>query len=227
MAEDFSRSKDGAPDFLLPDNILNTSNPGFPINTDPVTGFPLVNGIGENPVGPVLPGNNPIGISIANSFMSGWSYRGVPYTQDSNRTINPIGMPSWFTRGALHRAKWVVRGPYNDPQGLFFVPEDYVLVNWELRQGTPQYTPPQDQLIPAVFAILPIDETFITGNNAGAYNSLPLLAQYVNYDLTLAKPGDDVAVWFSFTRPAHVIGLFPTPEDFGYGRNNSGSIGHR
>lgn len=224
---DFDLPLEGVPDFQAPDSVLNVANPGFPLNVDPVTGFPIVNSIAQNPAGPVLPGNNPVNISISNSFMSGWSYRGIPYTKDSNKTINPIGVPSWFTRGSLHRGKWVVQGPYDDPAGMFTVPADHALINWEIKQGTPQYVPPQDELIPAIFAILPIDKFFIDSDNPNPSISAPLMAQYVKPDLTFARPGDDVAVWFSFSRAAHVIGLFATPNDIGYGRNNSGQIGHR
>ena len=121
-------SQGGTPsDFGI--DLDENCTPGFPGNLNPVTGFPTVNQIGSNPVGPVLPGNNPIDPSIAGSFMSGWTYLGVPYTGDSSRTITPIGTPTWFTKSSLNRAKWVREGPYTDPQGLFLVPAGYALVS--------------------------------------------------------------------------------------------------
>lgn len=214
-------------DFPLADSLLGTGADNFPGNIDPVTGFPTITSVSSNPVGPVLANNNPVSISIANSFMAGWTYRGVPYTGDSSKSINPIGMPTWLTRGSLHRAKWVIAGPYSDPNGFFTVPLDYALVYWEIKQGTQQYTPPADEMIPSIFAILPIDRSFIDPVNLNTNVSKPLMFQYVNPDLTLVKHDDDVAVWFSFTRPAHIIGVFRSPDEIGFGRNNRGQIGHR
>lgn len=220
------------PDFPI---SLNNGTPGFPGNIDPITGFPIAGPPGPmlvpatlatNPAGPVLPANNPIDPSISTSFMAGWAYQGVPYTGDSNRTITPIGTPSWFTKGSLHRAKWSRQGPFVDPSGMFEVPANYALVYWEIKQGTPQYTPPPSEIIPTIFAILPIDLVFVDPPGA---NSKPLLYAYVEPDLSFVQPQDDIAVWFAFNRPAHIIGAFRVPDDvnLGFGRNNNGGIGRQ
>lgn len=175
------------------------------------------------PTPPQTPSNNPIDPSISGSFMAGWTYRGVPYTGDSALTVNPIGMPTWFTRGSLHRAKWSRMGPFVEPTGLFEVPADHALVYWEIRQGTPEWSPPPENTIPTIFAVLPIDLNFVLPPGG---NSPPLLFQYVDPDLSFVMPDDDIAVWFAFNRPAHIIGRYREPDDvaFGFGRNNSGRM---
>jgi hypothetical protein len=158
--------------------------------------------------------------------MAGWVYAGVPYTKDANRTANPVGTPNWFSRGSLHRAKWIRQGPFVDVNGMYEVPEDHALVYWEIKQGTPEWQPPVEERIPAILAILPIDLEFVAGNWPGA-TSPPLLFQSVDPDLALIAPQDDVAVWFALSGPAHIVGRFRVPDevDLGFGRSNLGGWG--
>lgn len=168
--------------------------------------------------------SNPIGSTeSAGPFIGGWVYQGVPYTTDSAKRFGPTGLPLWLARGSLHRAKWSQRGPYTDPQGMYEIKENEALVHWEVKQGTPQWSPPEADVRPAIFAILPINTNFVLPPNG---YSPPLLYQYVDPDLSFALSGDDIAVWFAFNRPPEIIGRFREPDDvdFGYGRNNGGSF---
>lgn len=149
------------------------------------------------------------------SFFSGGSYTwdGVPWTSDKMQFLNPIGLPAWFQRGSLHQAFCVQVGPYSDPNGLFQVLENEMLVVFPVPQA-PEGTEaainnPRQQ----IYAIFPIDRNVVTPGS--------LIGRTVDSEHYFA-PGDKVAIWFNHTHPAVIVGRHLDGDEFE--RDNSGSI---
>jgi hypothetical protein len=150
-------------------------------------------------------------------FYSGYIYDGRPWTGDNCKHFNPVGMPYWFARGSLNRAIFAMEGPYTEPAGLYTLLADEALVFWEMKQGTPEWTPPAADLKPTIFSIHRIDRRFVSAGS--------LLYKVVDPDHIYA-PGDLTAVWFSSAFPPAVVGAFRpltgpgSPEN----RDNSGRL---
>lgn len=135
-------------------------------------------------------------------FYFGYSYNGQPYTVDSNRTWNSIGMPIWFTRGTTHRAQWVLEGPYQDPNGMFTVQPGEALVKWEVKQPPAGSWQAINRPYPEIFAILPIDRNFVT----------PASLMYKTVDPQFEfRGGEWCMVWFGMVTPASIIGGMRDP----------------
>lgn len=161
-------------------------------------------------------------------FFSNWYYDGKPYDKDVakrdkwsgydidivNSTWKPVNIPFWLTRATLHRALFAKSGPYTDPGGLYTVPANQALITFEVKQGTPEWTPPVDKLRPVIQAILPINRKFVSEGSI-TYNYVDPNAVYVT--------GDWVAVWFPVTSGPEVVGKWRN-DDPSAGRNNSGAI---
>jgi hypothetical protein len=135
-------------------------------------------------------------------FYFGYSYDGKPYTSDSNRTWNTIGMPVWFTRGTSHRAQFVLYGPYEDPNGIFVVRPGEALVKWEVKQPPANSWQAINRPYPEIYSILGVDKSFVTPQS--------LLYKTVDPDF-LFKGGEWCYIWFGMVSPAVVIGGMRDP----------------
>lgn len=126
-----------------------------------------------------------------------------PFDKNVNKYMASARVPNWFAISSLHRAICRAVGPYMPPEQTYKVEFGELLVEFEIKQppaGTPQAEHPRTRW----FAILDINCEFVTpGSN-----------MYCQIDPTAAfVPGDDVAVWFSHTNPAEIIGRFRDNED--------------
>lgn len=135
-------------------------------------------------------------------FYFGYSYDGKPYTSDSNRTWNTIGMPVWFTRGTTHRAQFVLKGPYEDPSKIFTVGPNQALIRWEVKQPPVNSWQAINRPYPEIYAVLDIDRSFVTPES--------LLYKTVDPNFNFVG-GEWCLIWFSLIAPAVIIGGLRDP----------------